>query len=338
MWMFGSPVFFPASAVRRPPATRPLSPLVRARVDRVRGEPVATAARLNGEYVVTFKNGTRLPIRSEGELELLTAPHAVIQGRFALEDYVARVVDREGDASVAHAARALAVLARSYALQNGAFESGCYRIADSSGTQRVNARPPSLAARQAAQFTAGLVLSGAAARYHRDQAAPGRLAWKQAVEQAHAGASFDELLMQAFPNATLANLSGLEECKRLDAAERWLAAQQPKWQRVLLIDGVPVPFALARIPQGSEIRGNLAVGGKGVAQPLSARDREIAERLGPVLAARGLLLVGLDVIGDWVTEINVTSPTGFQEIAQQSGFDVATMFVEGLERAIHTKQ
>ena len=105
-------------------------------------------------------------------------------------------------------------------------------------------------------------------------------------------------------------------------------------KRVLLIGGTPVPFVLARIPQGSEIRGNLAVGGKGVAQPLAPRDREIAEQLGPVLAARGLLLVGLDVIGDCVTEINVTSPTGFQEIAQQSGFDVATMFVEALERAV----
>ena len=85
-------------------------------------------------------------------------------------------------------------------------------------------------------------------------------------------------------------------------------------KRILLIDGVPVPYALARIPQGSEIRGNLAVGGKGVAQPLSARDREIAEAIGPMLAARGLLVVGLDVIGDCLTEINVTSPTGFQEI------------------------
>ena len=105
-------------------------------------------------------------------------------------------------------------------------------------------------------------------------------------------------------------------------------------KRILVIGGEPVPFALARIPQGSEIRGNLAVGGKGVVQPLSARDREIAESLGPVLAARGLLLVGLDVIGDSLTEINVTSPTGFQEIAQQAGFDVAKMFVDALERAL----
>lgn len=105
-------------------------------------------------------------------------------------------------------------------------------------------------------------------------------------------------------------------------------------KRILLIDGRPVPHALARIPQGSEIRGNMAVGGKGVAQPLSARDREIAEGIGPVLAERGLLLVGLDIIGDCVTEINVTSPTGFQEITAQTGFDVARMFVDALERSL----
>jgi glutathione synthase len=105
-------------------------------------------------------------------------------------------------------------------------------------------------------------------------------------------------------------------------------------KRVLVIGGEPVPFSLARIPQGSEIRGNLAAGGKGVAQPLSPRDREIANALGPVLAARGLLLVGLDVIGECLTEINVTSPTCFQEITQQTGFDVARMFIDALERAL----
>ncbi len=105
-------------------------------------------------------------------------------------------------------------------------------------------------------------------------------------------------------------------------------------KRVLVIDGVPVPFALARIPQGSEIRGNLAVGGKGVAQPLGARDLEIAQAIGPVLAARGLLLVGLDIIGDCLTEINVTSPTGFAEISNQAGFDVARRFIDALEAAL----
>ncbi|PLZ03449.1 glutathione synthase [Burkholderia sp. WAC0059] len=104
-------------------------------------------------------------------------------------------------------------------------------------------------------------------------------------------------------------------------------------KRILLIGGVPVPYALARIPQGNEVRGNLAAGGLGRAQPLTARDREIAETLGPVLAARGLLLVGLDAIGDWLTEVNVTSPTCFREIMEQTGFDVAAMFVDALERA-----
>jgi glutathione synthase len=105
-------------------------------------------------------------------------------------------------------------------------------------------------------------------------------------------------------------------------------------KRILLIGGEPVPFSLARIPQGSEIRGNLAVGGKGVAQPLTKRDREIADALGAVLWARGLLLVGLDVIGEHVTEINVTSPTCFQEITQQTGFDVAKRFIDALEDAL----
>ena len=104
-------------------------------------------------------------------------------------------------------------------------------------------------------------------------------------------------------------------------------------KRVLVIGGVPVPFSLARIPQGTEVRGNLAAGGLGVAQPLSARDREIADAIGPTLAARGLLLAGIDVIGDCVTEINVTSPTCFQEIFDQTGFDVAAMFIDALERA-----
>jgi glutathione synthase len=102
----------------------------------------------------------------------------------------------------------------------------------------------------------------------------------------------------------------------------------------LVIGGEPIPFALARIPQGSEIRGNLAAGGKGVAQPLTARDREIANGIGPTLAKRGLMLIGLDVIGDSLTEINVTSPTGFAEVTTQTGFDVAKRFVDVLEQVL----
>ena len=114
-------------------------------------------------------------------------------------------------------------------------------------------------------------------------------------------------------------------------AQKYIPAIVKGDKRVLVIDGKPVPFALARIPQGTEVRGNLAAGGVGVAQPLTERDRQIAETLGPVLAARGLLLVGLDVIGDFLTEVNVTSPTCFQEITDQTGFDVAAMFIDAVE-------
>ena len=135
------------------------------------------------------------------------------------------------------------------------------------------------------------------------------------------------------------NLGAITETLNRDGAQsvmvqKFLPAIAQGDKRVLVIGGAPVPYCLARIPQGGEVRGNLAVGGKGVAQPLSARDREIAEALGPVLAARGLLLVGVDVIGDHVTEINVTSPTCFQEISDQTGFDVPAMFVNALEVAL----
>jgi glutathione synthase len=119
--------------------------------------------------------------------------------------------------------------------------------------------------------------------------------------------------------------------KRTIMAQRYIPEIVKGDKRILVIDGKPVPFSLARIPQAGEVRGNLAAGGTGVAQPLTERDREIAETLGPVLAARGLLLVGLDVIGDRLTEVNVTSPTCFQEITEQTGFQVAAMFIDAVE-------
>jgi glutathione synthase len=105
-------------------------------------------------------------------------------------------------------------------------------------------------------------------------------------------------------------------------------------KRVLLIGGEVVPFSLARIPQGNEIRGNLAAGGKGVAMPLTEAEKKIAERLAPILNQRGLFLVGLDLIGGYLTEINVTSPTCFVEITEQSGFDVSQFFLKALEKAL----
>ena len=102
-------------------------------------------------------------------------------------------------------------------------------------------------------------------------------------------------------------------------------------KRVLVINGKPLPYALARIPQNGETRGNLAAGGKGVAQDMSARDMEIAEALAPELMRRGIVLAGLDIIGDSLTEVNVTSPTGFQEIMKQKGLDVAALFIDAVE-------
>jgi glutathione synthase len=114
-------------------------------------------------------------------------------------------------------------------------------------------------------------------------------------------------------------------------AQRYIPAISDGDKRVLLIAGKPVPYALARIPKAGETRGNLAAGGTGVARPLTARDREIAETLAPLLYREGLLLVGLDVIGDYLTEVNVTSPTCFREIMEQTGFNVAGMMIDAVE-------
>jgi glutathione synthase len=122
--------------------------------------------------------------------------------------------------------------------------------------------------------------------------------------------------------------------RRTIMAQRYIPEIRDGDKRVLLIGGKPVPYCLARIPRPGETRGNLAAGGKGVARKLTKRDREIANALGPALAKEGLLLVGLDVIGDCLTEVNVTSPTCFQEITEQSGFNVAGMFLDALERVL----
>lgn len=120
--------------------------------------------------------------------------------------------------------------------------------------------------------------------------------------------------------------------RRTIMAQRYLPQIALGDKRIIVIDGEPVPYALARIPKAGETRGNLAAGGKGMAQPLTARDRAIAETVAPVLKQKGLFLVGLDVIGDYLTEINVTSPTGMVEIAAQTPCNPAALFVDALER------
>jgi len=102
--------------------------------------------------------------------------------------------------------------------------------------------------------------------------------------------------------------------------------------RVILVDGEPVPYALARIPTAADNRGNLAAGAKGVGRPLNDRDRWLAGRIGPALRSRGMLFVGLDVIGGFVTEINVTSPTGVRELGKQFGIDIADQLMDAIAR------
>ena len=117
-------------------------------------------------------------------------------------------------------------------------------------------------------------------------------------------------------------------------AQRYLPEIVDGDKRILLIAGEVVPYCLARIPKPGETRGNLAVGGRGIARPLTARDREIGEALAAKLWAEGLLVTGIDVIGPCLTEINVTSPTCFVEIAEQTGFDVAGLFADALLRTV----
>jgi glutathione synthase len=114
-------------------------------------------------------------------------------------------------------------------------------------------------------------------------------------------------------------------------AQRYIPEIKDGDKRVLMIDGEPVPFVLARIPQGDEIRGNLAAGGRGEARPINDDERRIAARVGPELKKRGLLFVGLDVIGSYLTEVNVTSPTCIREIDREYGYGIADKLIEAVE-------
>ncbi|MBS0213846.1 MAG: glutathione synthase [Proteobacteria bacterium] len=121
---------------------------------------------------------------------------------------------------------------------------------------------------------------------------------------------------------------------QLVMAQRYLPEIVDGDKRILLVDGEAVPYCLARIPQGKEFRGNLAAGGRGEGRPLSERDRWIAAQVGPELKRRGMLFVGLDVIGDWLTEVNVTSPTCIRELDKQFGLNIAGLLFDAIERRV----
>jgi uncharacterized protein YfaQ (DUF2300 family) len=196
----------------------------------------AAPGPLNGRFFVQFENGQRLAFRSTGEMTLAVRGDGrpLVQGRFDVNEYVARVLDREGSAAQAEAAKALAVAARTYLQQNARLAASCQQIADSSAAQRVSPNPASPAALAIARWTDRLVIEGTPVRYHRDTPGPGTLAWTQAVEEAKAGRWFDAILAHAYPGGVLGTSAvGSQRCQRLHDNEDWLARMLPRWERVL---------------------------------------------------------------------------------------------------------
>ena len=206
-----------------------------------KGSAAVPDGPLRGEFRIGFVNGNWARVESRGELRLdrdaAGAPQVV--GRFGMNDYVARVVEREGDTGQPEAAKALAVAARSYVVQHGNHDHGCFRIDDSSSTQRVLPRVPTAAARRAADLTDALVLTGVPVQYHHDKAAPGQMSWLAAKASAQTGLTFDTILSRTWPQATLTSfespLSG--DCIQVAGAQQWLQRNAPLWARRM--DGAP---------------------------------------------------------------------------------------------------
>lgn len=198
------------------------------------GRPARPGA-LTGRHVAQFSNGNALAFQANGELSLVPddSGRPTVQGRFGVNDYVARVLDREGGATPPEAAKALAVAARSYLAQNARLVASCQHIADSSATQRVSPNPATPASLAIARWTDRLVVEDVAVRYHRDTPGPDVLAWTGAQAQARAGMRFDAILAHAYPRGALGALGAGQRCERLHRNEDWLARMLPRWERVL---------------------------------------------------------------------------------------------------------
>jgi uncharacterized protein YfaQ (DUF2300 family) len=201
------------------------------------GHPVDKAGVLRGPYVARFSDKIALPFVANGELtfSIPAKGEQRITGRFGIDDYVARVVEREGNPAETEAAKALAVIARSYLLNEAKKSGNCLQIDDSTQAQRVSINPPGPAARAISGFTTGLVLRGVPVGYHYDTPATNRMAWTQAVAASRAGEPWDIILRRALPNASLAAMfdpAGLP-CQRFTQAETWLAARASRWHRFL---------------------------------------------------------------------------------------------------------
>ncbi|NTV93975.1 MAG: DUF2300 domain-containing protein [Thiobacillus sp.] len=222
-------------------------------VEDAAGRPVRSGV-LRGRYLARFANGNRLAFSSDGEIEQLAGPRLV--ATLAVNDYVARVLEREAAPQPEAAARALAIVARTYLYQNAGREMGCLAIDDSSASQRVAPSPPSAAARAIANWSDSLVLDGVPVQYHLDQPGPNRLAWREAEARAQRGEPFDRILAGAFPRASLVSTDSplATDCEHLAGAEHWLSARLRQWQRALAgedgFEPVPAP-AVCRLRQGN---------------------------------------------------------------------------------------
>ena len=209
--------------------------------------------RSDGGADVSFANGHRLRLKTLQDLQIGESSGRIeVTARLRLEDYVARVIDREGNARDTEAAKALAVAARSYLRQEGRQQAGCLAIDDDTRHQRVSANPPSAAARAAARFTEDLTLA-VPVRFHKDRSGRNQLAWTRAVALAQAGARFDAILADAYGDAAIGG-SGDGDCRRLAEAEIWLKGAARSWRRQLAaLPGYEAPAAITvcALPTGN---------------------------------------------------------------------------------------
>lgn len=213
-------------------------PIASIRALAAKGKEAVQAGPLKaGPYRLTFSNGVTLDLSSRGELnwQAPTEGAPTITGRFKLDDYVARVIEREGAGQPAAAARALAIAARTYVTTHGSSKGGCLAIDDSSRLQRVAPRPPSRDAVLAANATADLVLRGSDGRYHANQASPNVMVWQDIVQQGEQGLLFDTMLARAYPQASLAARVGeaSTDCEPLPLAQDWLLERSRQWAKTL---------------------------------------------------------------------------------------------------------
>ncbi len=192
------------------------------------------AGVLRGQYVVKFSNGNALNISSNGELTLARkANQWHIFGKLGLQEYIARVVDREADATQIEAAKALSIAARSYLYQNGYFHQACWHIDDDSRAQRVSANAASKAAKIVATMTDDLALTGSPIYYHQNKSAPNTLNWQAATQQAALGQDYLAILHEAYPNASWRTAAQTQVCKRLPMAEAYLQKNSRTAQQAL---------------------------------------------------------------------------------------------------------